>query len=438
MYWGSYAGIGYGNERAKMHNNKSRTIIFLFSSLLFLIIWVSDSVKGAGDPGERGPCAVGSQEIEIAGVAATVFYPSTAVCSDFAQEPFAAIAFAHGFSMFGLSNGVSENEANGEHLASWGYVVAIPELPDDAEERVGLLLNVLDFLESANTDSSSFLYEKVDINRLTTAGHSLGGATALATAARDNRITAVVALDPVYHAGDFSGEGEIIWDAVKEAPRITVPTGILGAPPSSCNAEADYAEIYPLVGSTHKAAYLINSASHCVFADPGSSFCSLFCGGDTKPEMTAASKKYMTAWFNYYVQLKPEYFNYIYGDQAQVDMDAGLINLTEDTITNNLTASKFLNAVELQWDRYNQPILAGYKIYRRLAEEQSFGSPLASVDLTESFIDFAVTSGQEYSYAVRSFDTAGNFHQLSKEVKIQVEPETVEAKKNYLPLTLGP
>jgi hypothetical protein len=73
-----------------------------------------------------------------------------------------------------------------------------------------------------------------------------------------------------------------------------------------------------------------------------------------------------------------------------------------------------------------------------LAEEQSFGSPLASVDLTESFIDFAVTSGQEYSYAVRSFDTAGNFHQLSKEVKIQVEPETVEAKKNYLPLTLGP
>jgi dienelactone hydrolase len=425
-------------ERAKMHHRRPRLIALLFFSILFLVVVISNTVKGAGDPGEKGPCAFVSKEVLIAGRAASVFYPTVEACTGFAQEPFAAIAFAHGFSMFGLSDGVSENEANGEHLASWGYVVTIPALPDDAEERTGQLIEVLNFLQSANDDPSSFLYEKVDTNRLATAGYSLGGATALAAAARDQRITAVVALDPVYHTGSFAGEGEIIWNPAVEAPKTTVPTAILGAPPSSCNAAADYAEIYPLVGSPHKGAYLINGASHCVFADPGTSFCSLFCGGDTEPEMTTASKKYMSAWFNYYVNQKAEYFAYVFGAQAQADVDTGLIKLTADTTTTNLVANELINAVELNWDSYNHPILAGYHIYRRLAAEPSFGPPLASVDLAGSFKDFEVVAGQAYTYAVRCFDTAGNLHQLSREITITFKPEPAKAIKNYVPYITGP
>jgi dienelactone hydrolase len=339
-------------------SSRPLAIALLAAGILLLAVLMAEQAKGASDPGLEGPCAVTSQDVEISGTAARVFYPSTTACGSHAAKPFAAIAFAHGFSMFGLSDGVSENVANGEHLASWGYVVVIPELPDDAEERAGILTDSLSFLESANKNSSSFLYGKVDNKRLTTAGYSLGGATALAVAARDKRVTAVVALDPVYHTGNFGGEGDPIWDPVAEAPKITVPAGILGAPASSCNAEADYAEIYPLVGSDHKASYFVTGASHCVFADPGSSFCSFVCNGGTAPEMTSLSKKYMSAWFNYYVQLKPDFYTYLFGARAQADVDAGSIEMSKNTYPTSLTAGASFNSVRLSWDYYAHPIVA--------------------------------------------------------------------------------
>ena len=81
-----------------------------------------------------------------------------------------------------------------------------------------------DYLETAVSDQNSFLHEKVDTNRLAAAGYSLGGATVLAASARDTRLKAVVALDPVYHEGGFSGEGDPVWDPAAEAPNIQRPT----------------------------------------------------------------------------------------------------------------------------------------------------------------------------------------------------------------------
>lgn len=424
--------------KSKSHGSQVRAFLLTLLTTLFLVLLASHPVARANNPGDKGPCSVASKDVAIGETTAKVFYPMEEACADFSQQPFAAIAFAHGFSMFGLSDGVSENVGNGEHLASWGYIVAVPALPDDAEERVTFLTDTLDFLESANADSGSFLYGKVDTDRLAAAGHSLGGATALATAARDKRVSAVVALDPVYHTGDFAGEGDPIWDPAAEAPDITIPTGILGAPPSSCNAEADYADIYPLIGADHKGSFLLNDASHCVFADPGSSFCGFVCSGSTASEMTMVSKKYMSAWFNYYLQRKAEFYDYLFGTQAQADAGAGLIKLTEDTHPTDLVASKSNHAVALSWNTYQHPILAGYKIYKRLADEPSFGSPFATLGLRGSFTDFEVVGGSTYVYAVRSFDIGDNLHQLSEEISITLDPSMAEAHKGYIPMSIGP
>ena len=191
--------------------------------------------------GEGGPCFVSSQVVVVGGdLTAYVIYPREAVCSSEISAPYPAVAFAHGFSMLGLSNGALDNTGNGEHLASWGYVVAIPELPDDFEARIAAMQQVLSYLESETASEGSFLYQRVDTDRLAAAGHSLGGATALALASRDPRIQAVVALDPVYHTGGPGG-GDALWDPEAEGPRIQVPASILGAPGSRCNADADYA-----------------------------------------------------------------------------------------------------------------------------------------------------------------------------------------------------
>ena len=283
----------------------------------------------------------------------TIYYPTN--CGTWASAPYPGIAFAHGFSMFGLTDGMADNSGNGQHLASWGYVTAIPRLPDDAETRVTNLRDVLTYLETQTTTPGSFLYQKVDVNRLATAGHSLGGSTALAAAARDARVKAVVGLDPVNHGG-MPGQTQEMWDAAAEAPLISVPTGILGAPASSCNDDADYVEIYSYVGATHKAAYLLNDVSHCVFAIPGNQFCTVTCSGTVDAAKQLLVKRYMTGWFNYYLLYKTEDYTYLYGAQSEADVSAGSIVKQESTAPRNVSAQALLNAIQLNWTRYDHPI----------------------------------------------------------------------------------
>jgi dienelactone hydrolase len=331
-----------------------------------------------------------------------------------ANAPYPGIAFAHGYSMFGLSDGMADNAGNGQHLASWGYVTAIPRLPDDAETRVTNLRDVLTYLETQANTPGSFLYQKVDVNRLATAGHSLGGSTALATAARDVRVKAVVGLDPVNHGGP-PGQTQEVWNAAAEAPLISVPTGVLGAPGSSCNDEADYAEIYTYVGATHKASYLISGASHCVFSIPGNQLCAFTCGGAVDAQKQLLVKRYLTGWFNYYLYYKVEDYTYLYGEQSDADVSAGLIVRQVSTAPRNFTANPAPGSVELAWTRYNHPIVAGYDIYRRQSGQSYAAAPYAQVGSVPNYADSSVVAGQVYSYTVRSRDQAGNRHQSSEE-----------------------
>jgi dienelactone hydrolase len=380
------------------------------------LIWLVESQVAAG-PGEPGPCAVASQTVNINGALETkVYYPTTDSCDAAIAAPYPAVAFAHGFSMFGLSNGAAENAGNGEHLARWGYVVAIPRLPDDAEERITDTLDVLSYLETETGTPGSFLYQKVDTNRLATAGHSFGGATALAAAARDARVKAVVALDPVYHQGGPTG-GDPFWDPETEAPNITVPTVILGAPPSNCNSDADYVDIYPWVGVTHKASYLIVGASHCDFTDPGHFLCYLFCGGgQADPVKTQLSQKYMVAWFNYYLYVNTDHYDYLYGIEADADIVAGSIERQADTAPREFTARGSIEAVVLEWELYEHPIVAGYNIYRHLPSGVFTDEPHVQVGRVSSYRDRGLVAGQIYTYTIRSRDAAHNLHESSDTV----------------------
>ena len=386
---------------------------FFVSIALFMTIFFQQQ-SWAEQPGEEGPCQIAVEAVMQDSLEIDIYYPQGG-CASALDAPYPAIAYAHGFSFFGLSDGAGDNSGNGKHLASWGYIVTVPDLPDDAETRVEEIIRVLDFLAAANEDASSFLYGQVDPERFTVVGHSLGGATALAVAARDARIKAVVALDPVYHARTIGGGEYPVWDPAVEGPIITVPTSILGAPADACNSQADFEKIYPLVGSTHKASFVLVDASHCVFADPGNSGCDLLCGGDTGPELTQLSQKYMTAWLNYYLREQPDNYDYVYGAGADADIVAGTIRRTVSTSPRNLSAQGIPGAIELQWTAYEQAMVAGYHIYRRQPGQSFPESPLSSSGLSSSYLDKQVTDGQTYIYKLRSYDPAGNLHQESGE-----------------------
>ena len=100
------------------------------------LLWLSGLRPGpqvAADPSVPGPCATQSKTVQVGGDLETDFYyPAAKQCSGQITAPFPGIIFAHGFSMFGLSNGAADNADHGEHLASWGYVAAIPRQPGNA------------------------------------------------------------------------------------------------------------------------------------------------------------------------------------------------------------------------------------------------------------------------------------------------------------------
>jgi dienelactone hydrolase len=382
--------------------------------LVLLLISTRAQAQTVTDPGTAGPCTTSSQVVYVNGtLTTTIYYPAN--CGTWTSAPYPAIAFAHGFSMFGLTNGMADNSGNGQHLAGWGYVTAIPKLPDDAETRVTNLRDVLTYLETQANTPGSFLYQKVDVNRLATAGHSLGGSTALAAAARDDRVKAVVGLDPVNHGG-APGQTQEMWNAAAEAPLISVPTGILGAPGSSCNDDADYVEIFYYIGATHKASYLLNGVSHCVFAIPGNQFCTFTCSGAIDTSKQLLVKRYMTGWFNYYLLDKTEDFTYLYGAQSEADVNAGAIVKQVSTAPRDVSAQPLINAIRLNWTRYDHPIIAGYNIYRRQAGQTYSATPYAQVLSGSSYTDVVVVAGQACSYTLRSFDGAGQVHQASPEV----------------------
>jgi pimeloyl-ACP methyl ester carboxylesterase len=397
-------------------------LLLLGVVLIGLLLSTATQAQSVTDPGTTGPCTTSSQVVKVNGtLTTTIYYPTN--CGTWASAPYPGLAFAHGFSMFGMTDGMADNAGNGQHLASWGYVAAIPKLPDDAEPRVTNLRAVLTYFETQTATPGSFLYQKVDVNRLATVGHSLGGSTALATAARDARVKAVVGLDPVNHGG-APGQTQEVWNAAAEAPLISVPTGILGAPPSSCNDNSDYAEIYGYVGATHKAAYLLNGVSHCVFAIPGNQLCTFTCSGAVDAAKQLLVKRYMTAWLNYYLLYKTEDYTYLYGTQSEADVSAGLIVKQESTAPRNFMANPAPGAVELTWTIYSHPSVAGYNIYRRQTGQSYAATPYAQVGVVPNYADTNVIAGQVYSYTLRSRDAAGNVHQAAEERSVIAQEGT--------------
>jgi dienelactone hydrolase len=408
----------------------AKTRVPLLAVALATLTWLLGypvHMQAVTDPGQVGPCVWSTQTVSIGGSLETdLYYPADATCGTGLGAPYPGLAFAHGWSIFGWSDGPAENAGNGQHLASWGYVVAIPTLADDAEERIAQMADVLDYLEQQATVPSSVLFQRVDTERLAVVGYSLGGATVLALTARDARVKAVVALDPVYHEGGPSGEGDPVWDPGAEAPSIAVPTGILGAPPSTCNADSDYLDIYPLVGAVHKASFRLVGASHCDFPDPGNAFCGFTCGA-ADASRTRLSQKYMTAWLNYYLQLQPEYYAYLFGAQAEADVAAGTIERQVDTAPRGLEASGGIGSIVVNWELYSHPVVAGYNIYRR-APGTSYGTtPDAQVGPVSSYTDSGVMNGQVYSYTICSRDPAGNPHGLAAEISaVAIDPESLD------------
>jgi dienelactone hydrolase len=151
-----------------------------------------------------------------------------------AERRFAAVVFSHGFLGAG-----DQSIFLTENLARMGYVVVAPNHADASTRRRSRIepprfadpcrwddqkyadrradiVAVLDWLSAENSRGDSFLYRRIDTERIGAVGHSLGGYAVLGLAGlraswREPRIRAVVGLSPYvlpYLCADAKGLAE--------------------------------------------------------------------------------------------------------------------------------------------------------------------------------------------------------------------------------------
>ena len=340
---------------------------------------------------------------------ADIYYPGLDGALDPRGAPYPALVFAHGFlaTPFMYSG-------NGRHLASWGYVVAIPDFPDeDVELRASDVGHLFSCLEALNADEDSRFFQQIDARRFGLVGHSLGGLTTMMVSARDVRVKAAVALDPVRPPGVWR-KGS--WDYRAEGPGLSAPLAVIAAPAQRCNLFANYRKMYAAAGSSHKAQYVLVNGSHCDYMDVPSSHhfavetCSRLCGKAFSEERLRLVERYTTAWFNYYLKADTAGYDHIFGAGLSDDVQAERIVADIATAPGGLKAEAAGSGVHLTWSAYDILPVAGYHIYRAETEGQFGEQPLASGGRLGTYVDASAVPGHTYFYALASYDPAGQEH----------------------------
>jgi MYXO-CTERM domain-containing protein len=198
------------------------------------------------------------------------------------QGPYPLIVATHGFSAS------ADNQVGwGEHLASHGYVVVVPSLPNSLSPDPPKNADIIAGLAKTYGDPStaSPAKGKADGTRVGLLGHSAGGlASTLASAKMKPRAT--VLFDPVDR--DDLGKAAM--------PSLCGAVLEIFAEPGSCNANANWipfksASVGPLV------LFNVVGSTHCDGENNARGLCGPFCGGAADGKRQSIYARYATAFF---------------------------------------------------------------------------------------------------------------------------------------------
>ncbi|MHB8418251.1 MAG: alpha/beta fold hydrolase [Myxococcales bacterium] len=231
---------------------------------------------GGFDPGQPGPYAVGttlnlSETFAGQSVPLDLYYPTApdGGALDLGDGGVPEVVVSHGW----LDN-KSSFAGWGQHLASWGFAVAVPSWTNgmyytNAPANAASIVALLAWMDSEGAaDPASPLYRLADGERHGLVGHSFGGLTVYLVASQDPTVQAVVGLDPV---DDPSGS------AAAAVPKIAGLGAMLPAQPALCDTfGSDQATVYANFPGQKLYAQVAN-AIHCDCQDPAGG-CQSTCG----------------------------------------------------------------------------------------------------------------------------------------------------------------
>ncbi len=290
--------------------------------LLICIVLIScGCCWAATDPGTQGPFFdVSYVDVQVGSglnrMNVRIYYPGNGETVEPSGAPYPVVVYSHGYQL-----DADTLFQHGEHLAGWGYICMVVNTPwwTTSHERIANQISInLDYIIARNSDHRSRFHNMIDTGKLAASGHSAGGKCSILAAFNDNRIKACATLDPV-DDGPFqvSVAPELI--SQMHIPMLFMGTDIAD---TSCNpTESNYERFYESANAPKEKVVVIGG-DHCHFCDYVHALCICPEGEDWSQQHYLA-RKYVTAWYNYFLKGNQEYYTYLFGFEANQDVLRG-------------------------------------------------------------------------------------------------------------------
>jgi dienelactone hydrolase len=306
--------------------------MFLASVAILLLICFTVPLDSAiaVSPDQPGPYHVGSYKVwylvpPYGLYRATIRYPAThdgwRAPIDTSGAPYPGIVVANGFA------GSDWNiKWIPKHLTSYGYVTICFTPPHkiswDATQWASGFRGGFAALRTQNSSRFSPVFGAIDNGTRGAIGLSMGGAGCVeATGTPGSEIDAAVALAPAGFPSVLSA-----------ARNITVPIQLQVGTLDGLVPPASVLQMYTeyLSNSTVKEYLAITGGNHIGFIDEFYAKFGQRFGIDNPPGITVeqqhnVSRRYFTAWFQYHLRHLSEYYTYVFGADAQHDLDTGIL-----------------------------------------------------------------------------------------------------------------
>ena len=252
----------------------------LFTSAFALSVAYASSVFAA-DYSQPGPVAF------TEAAPPTGLLPGNSAISVF--TPNAAGQYPLVIATHGWSADKSNQLGWARHMASYGYVVIAPTMPNAfAPDQTVWSANIRTLATNA-VSASLFpaIAAKVDATKIVYEGFSAGG-LASTLAAKDKAPTLLILLDPVDN--NNMGAGAI--------GSVCSPVLNFFTQPSGCNNNMGWTA-YASNGTGPLVRMGIKASTHCDGEDGPRALCSSFCGGAAKTTNRDNIRKYMVAYLEW-------------------------------------------------------------------------------------------------------------------------------------------
>ena len=310
---------------------RTRELCLRFSIVLLLVCLSISSVGAQSlSPDQPGPFHIGSYKMwylvpPYGLFRATIRYPATSdgqrAPVNISAAPCPGIVVANGYAG-------SEWQITWipEHLTSYGYVTLCFTPPRrlswDTTQWASGFLGGFSVLQRQNDRRFSPIYHILDGETWGAIGLSMGGGGCVeATGTAGSVIDASVALAP---AGFPS--------VISAARNITVPVQLQVGTIDGLVSPEDVLKMYTqyLSNSTIKEYLAITGGNHLGFIDEHYASIGQRWGIDNPPGISVeqqhtTSRKYFTAWFQYHLRHLDEYYTYLFGEEAQQDLETGIL-----------------------------------------------------------------------------------------------------------------